>query len=276
MASGPAGNVGTVGLTDGFTVGLTDDEWRRYGRQTVLPEIGGAGQAAWKRARVLIVGVGGLGSVSALYLTAAGVGHIRLVDPDLVSESNLQRQVLYTQAEIGRPKAVCAAARLRALNPYAEIEAHEAAFGRGNALALASGCDILVDGTDGKAVRYLLDSVSVGLGVPYAYAAIAGFEGRVALWNTAADAPVYRDLFPEEEAAAASEPEPPGVVGPLPGVAGAWQAWEVLAFLSGSRRRAAGDLLCFDLLGGAQYRLQVPAHPARRAAAAADFARLKV
>ncbi len=254
--------------------GLSAAEWRRYVRQTCLPEIGERGQTAWKRARVLIVGVGGLGSVSAMYLTAAGIGRLRLVDPDVVSESNLQRQVLYTQAEIGRPKAVCAAERLRALNPHVAVEAQVAAFGRGNALALAGDCDMILDGTDGKRVRYLLDSVSVGLGIPYAYAAIAGFEGRVAVWNTASDAPVYRDLFPEDEAAAL-EPEAPGVVGPLPGVAAAWQTWEALACLCGARRRDAGDLLCFDLLGGSQCRVQVPANPKRRAEAEADFARLK-
>ncbi|MDE7103294.1 MAG: HesA/MoeB/ThiF family protein [Bacteroidales bacterium] len=253
---------------------LTAAEWRRYGRQTCLPEIGEKGQEAWKRARVLIVGVGGLGSVSARYLCAAGVGHLRLVDPDVVSESNLQRQVMYEQAEIGRSKAECAAARLRALNPYADIEAHAVAFNRGNALALAEGCDLIMDGTDGKAVRYLLDSVSVGLGIPYVYAAIADFQGRVAVWNTSPDAPVYRDLFPEDETPLV-QPAPPGVIGPLPGVAAAWQTWEALACLCGARRRAAGDLLCFDLLGGAQYRVQVPADPKRRAEAEADFARLK-
>lgn len=253
---------------------LTAAEWRRYVRQTCLPEIGERGQEAWKRARVLLVGVGGLGSVSAQYLCAAGVGHLRLVEPDVVSESNLQRQVLYGQAEIGRPKAECAAARLRALNPYADIEAHAVAFNRDNALALAEGCDLIVDGTDGKAIRYLLDSVSVGLGIPYAYAAIADFEGQVAVWNTSPTAPVYRDLFPEDETPA-GQPAPPGVIGPLPGVAAAWQTWEALACLCGARRRAEGDLLCFDLLGGAQHRVQVPADPKRRAEAEADFARLK-
>lgn len=268
-ASASASGLGTDG-----TVVLSAEELKRYARQTGLPEIGEAGQAAWKRARVLIVGVGGLGSVSALYLTAAGIGHIRLVDPDIVSESNLQRQVLYTQAEVGRPKAVCAAERLKALNPNVEIEAHAVAFDRANALALAEGCDLLVDGTDGRVVRYLLDSVSVGLGVPYVYAAIADFQGRVAVWNTSPGAPVYRDLFPEDDVAVA-EPAPPGVIGPLPGVAGAWQAWEALAWLCGARRRDAGDLLCFDLLGGGQCRVQVPADPLRRAEAEADFARLR-
>ena len=253
---------------------LSAAEWRRYVRQTCLPEIGEHGQAAWKRARILLVGVGGLGSVSAMYLCAAGIGHLRIVEPDVVSESNLQRQVLYTQAEVGRSKAVCAAERLRALNPYADIEAHAVAFDRDNALALAGGCDLIVDGTDGRAVRYLLDTVSVGLGIPYAYAAIANFQGQVGVWNADAAAPIYRDLFPESELPA-DIPAPPGVIGPLPGVAAAWQTWEVLAYLCGARRRSAGDLLCFDLLGGAQYRVQVPADPLRRAEAETDFARLK-
>lgn len=253
---------------------LSAGEWPRYARQTCLPEIGEKGQEAWKRARVLIVGVGGLGSVSARYLCAAGVGHLRLVDPDVVSETNLQRQILYTQAELGKPKALCAAARLRELNPYTEVEAQAVAFGRDNALSLAEGCDLIVDGTDGKAIRYLLDSVSVGLGIPFAYAAIADYQGRVAVWNTSPDAPVYRDLFPEDETPS-EQPAPPGVIGPLPGVAAAWQTWEVLACLCGARRREAGDLMCFDLLGGGQYRVQVPADPRRRAEAEADFARLK-
>lgn len=257
-----------------FPSGLSAAEARRYARQTCLPEIGPAGQAAWKRARVLVVGVGGLGGVSARYLCAAGVGNLRLVDPDVVSESNLQRQILYGQPDIGRPKAVCAAERLRAANPHVGIEALTVAFGRDNALALAEGCDIIVDGTDGRTVRYLMDSVSVGLGIPFAYAAIDGFQGQVALWNTAPGAPVYRDLFPEAGTAEKSV-IPPGVIGPLPGVAAAWQTWEVLAYLCGARRRAEGDLLCFDLLGGGQYRVQVPADPARRAEAEADFKRLR-
>ena len=256
------------------TADLTPDEWRRYARQTCLPEIGEKGQRALKRSRVLIVGVGGLGSVSAMYLCAAGVGHLRLVDFDVVSESNLQRQILYRQSDVGKPKVECAAARLREMNPYAEIEAHHVAFSRENALCLAKDCDVLIDGTDGKDVRYLLDSVSVGMGVPYAYAAVAEYEGRVALWNTSAAAPVYRDLFPESEVQE-EKLLPPGVTGPLPGVAACWQTWEVLAWLCEARRREAGDLLCFDLLGGAQYRVQVPANPLRRAEAEADFAKLK-
>lgn len=249
---------------------MSDKEEVRYQRQIMLPQIGLHGQEALKKASVLLVGVGGLGSVSASYLCAAGIGRLRIVDPDSVSETNLQRQIIYRQDEVGKLKVDCAKFSLNRLNPYTKIESFAVAFDRGNALNLTKGCDLIIDGTDGKDVRYLMDTVSVGLKIPYSYASINGFEGQVALWNENSEAPIYRDLFPEEQTADIM-PVIPGVIGPLPGVAACYQAWEVLSFFCKQRNSLTGSLLCFDMLKGKSYRLKVSSLLQNRNKAEEDF-----
>ena len=174
----------------------------RYDRQTMLPEIGPEGQERLRRARVLIVGAGGLGSPVSLYLAGAGVGRIGLVDDDRVGRSNLHRQVLYAEDEVGHPKALAAARRLRALNPDVEVEPHVCRLSAGNVRDLVGRYDVVVDACDNYATRYLLSDACVALGRPYVYGAVEGFCGQVAVFCRTAGSRTYRDLYPEEDAAA--------------------------------------------------------------------------
>ena len=160
----------------------------RYERQMALPEIGIEGQARLAGARALIVGVGGLGCPIALYLAAAGIGALRLVDDDTVSANNLQRQVLYTEAEVGAPKAVCAARHLRDLRGDLDVEIYTERLTEANADRLVSGCDLVLDGTDSYASRYLLNSTCARLRVPFIYGAVRGLEGQVSVFH-AGDTP---------------------------------------------------------------------------------------
>ena len=173
----------------------------RYARQEMLPEIGRGGQEKLRRARVLVVGAGGLGVPVATYLVGAGVGHVGLVDNDVVGLDNLHRQVLYTEAEVGMPKAEMAARRLRQLNSAVEVEAHVCRLEEGNADALVGRYELVVDACDNYATRYLLDRVCAAQGKPCVYGAIEGFCGQVSVFSHRPGAKSYRDLYPEEEAA---------------------------------------------------------------------------
>lgn len=218
----------------------------RYHRQLILPEIGDEGQRRLHEARVLIVGVGGLGSPIALYLAGAGVGHIGLVDDDVVSASNLQRQVLYTEAEVGLPKAIQARQRLLTLNSGITVEAYPCRLTTENAESLINSYDIIVDGCDNFATRYLLNDTCVHLGKVYVYGAIRAFDGQVSVFNYAGG-PTYRDLFPDEEALY-TLPEPPkGVLGITPGVVGCIEATEVLKIIGGYGEVLSGKLWTIDL-----------------------------
>ncbi len=215
--------------------------------------MGPGGQARLGAARVLVVGAGGLGSPAALYLAAAGVGTLGVVDPDRVELSNLQRQVLHATADVGRPKTASAAERLRALNPEIRVEPHPVRLGAENALELLSGYDLVVDGSDNFATRYLVNDAALRLGVPWVYGAILRWEGQLSIFG-APGGPCYRCLF--------RDPPPPGavpgcavagVVGALPGVVGSLQALEAVKWIvseggrSGSGlETAAGRLLVFD------------------------------
>lgn len=244
-----------------------DPAWaRRYARQIVLPEVGEAGQRRLQNARVLLVGAGGLGSPVALYLAAAGVGSIRLVDDDCVDESNLQRQVLHTTARVGRPKVQSAAETLGALNPALRLEAIAQRVSSANVDELAQGCDLLIDGSDNLPTRYLLSDAAVKHNKPLIYGAVERFVGQVSVFHPAharGVAPCYRCLFPEPPPAAqAPNCAEVGVLGVLPGVIGLLQANEALKLLLGIGSPLIGRLLIFDALAGSFRELQLSADPA--------------
>lgn len=219
----------------------------RYDRQTMLPEIGEAGQKLLKEAKVLIVGVGGLGSPIALYLAGAGVGCIGLVDDDVVSISNLQRQVLYSEKELGKRKAVCAAERLVALNSEITVRPYPTRLTEENANEIISEYDMVVDGCDNFATRYLINDCCVRLGIPYIYGAICGFEGQVSVFNYGTDKKSYRDLYPDEAEMLRMPPPFKGVMGITPAVVGSIEATEVLKVIGGFGDVLAGKLWTIDL-----------------------------
>lgn len=219
----------------------------RYSRQIMLPEIGEEGQARLSAAKVLIVGVGGLGSPIALYLAGAGVGTLGLVDDDVVSLSNLQRQVLYTEEEVGDLKAVCASMRLAALNREIVINTYPTRLTAQNAHELIGQYDIVVDGCDNFATRYVIDDVCAALGKPYVYGAISGFEGQVSVFHYGDVKKSYRDLYPEEEEMLHMPPPFKGVTGVTPAVVGSVEATEVLKIICGFGEVLAGKLWTIDL-----------------------------
>ncbi|SDK84406.1 adenylyltransferase and sulfurtransferase [Catalinimonas alkaloidigena] len=234
---------------------LSSEELIRYGRQLRLPGFGVEGQQRLHDARVLIVGMGGLGSPVALYLAAAGVGTLGLVDFDRIDVSNLQRQVLYSEQEVGQPKALRAAQRLKALNPHVNCRVHALQLSPENALDVLQDYDLVVDGTDNFETRYLLNDACRLAGKPWIFGSIYRFEGQMSVFNlTLHDgqvSPDYRDLFPE--------PPPPelapncaegGVLGVLPGVIGSMQANEAIKVLCGLGEPLAGQLWTFDALTG--------------------------
>uniref|UniRef100_A0A7C5Y588 Molybdopterin-synthase adenylyltransferase MoeB n=1 Tax=Caldiarchaeum subterraneum TaxID=311458 RepID=A0A7C5Y588_CALS0 len=225
---------------------LSLEEIRRYGRHLIIPEVGLAGQKKLKAARVLVVGVGGLGSPISLYLAAAGVGHIGIVDFDVVDESNLQRQIIYTTKDVKKPKLQAAKERLTAMNPYIEVETYETRLTSENALDIIKNYDIVVDGTDNFPTRYLVNDACALLGKPNVYGSIFRFDGQVSVFD-ARRGPCYRCLYPE--------PPPPGLVpscaeggvlGVLPGVVGALQAMETIKLIVGIGDPLIGRLLLFD------------------------------
>ncbi len=225
---------------------LTPDELRRYARHILLPEVGREGQQRLKSASVLIVGVGGLGSPAALYLAAAGVGHLGLVDGDRVDESNLQRQVLYATAQVGQPKALMARERLHALNPHIQIDTYAHRITPANAWEIASEYDLIVDGTDNFATRYLLNDTAVLQKKPFVYGSISRFEGQVSVFY-AEEGPCYRCIFPQPPTRYQTCAEL-GVLGALPGVIGTLEATEALKLILGIGKPLVGRLLLYDAL----------------------------
>ena len=225
---------------------MTTAELRRYDRHIRLPEIGLEGQQKLKAARVLVVGCGGLGCPVLQYLAAAGVGTLGLLDFDTVDETNLQRQVLYATADVGRSKAEVAAEKLRAQNPFITVQPHLARITAANARALLTNYDIVVDCSDNFATRYLLNDACVLLGKPLVFGAIFKFEGQVTVFNYQGG-PTYRCLFPEppDESPNCSEI---GVLGVLPGIVGTLQASEVIKLITGVGEVLSGRLLMLDAL----------------------------
>lgn len=219
----------------------------RYDRQMILPEIGEEGQKKLLNAKVLIVGVGGLGSPIALYLAGAGVGCIGLIDDDVVSISNLQRQVLYSEKELGKSKAVCAAERLSALNSEIKVQPYSTRLTEDNAFDIIGEYDMVVDGCDNFATRYLINDICIRQGKPYIYGAICGFEGQVSVFNFGDRKKSYRDLYPDEEEMKRMPPPPKGVMGITPAVVGSIEATEVLKVIGGFGDVLAGELWTIDL-----------------------------
>ena len=227
---------------------LTHEELVRYSRHILLPQVGEEGQRALKKSRVLLVGAGGLGSPVALYLAAAGVGTIGLVDFDAVDLSNLQRQILHGSAAIGSAKTDSARDRLRDINPNVHVEPYRTRLASDNALEIARGYDLIVDGTDNFATRYLVNDTSVLLGIPNIYGSVYRFEGQASVFG-ARDGPCYRCLF--------RDPPPPelvpscaegGVLGVVPGLIGTIQAAEAIKMLLGLGDALVGRLLTIDAL----------------------------
>lgn len=245
---------------------------QRYARQTMLPEIGPGGQEKLTRSRVLLVGVGGLGSTIAQLLCAAGTGQLVIADADKVSESNLQRQILYRTSQIGLPKTECAKKSLEDLNPDCRIIASGQWFSPQNALALAQGCHLIVDGSDNARTRYLMNDVAVGLGIPYVYGSIQDFSGQVAVFNASETSPTYRCLFPEPEPM--PEPETRGVIGPLPAFIASIQANECIKLLSGAGKPLDLRLFTCNLLTMETACFQIPATDSGRKISLENFRKL--
>ena len=219
----------------------------KYHRQTLLPEIGKEGQQKLRHARILIVGVGGLGCPIALYLTTAGVGRLGLIDDDVISISNLHRQVLYDETDIGQPKAECAAHHLHQKNSDIELIAYPMRLTKENADVLIRDYDIVVDGCDNHATRYLISDVCHRLQKTYVYAAIGAFQGQVGILCYDDNAPTYRTLFPDEGAMFSLEAGK-GVTGTTPAVVGSIVANEVLKLIAGYGEPILGKLWTIDLL----------------------------
>lgn len=223
-------------------------ERQRYARHFLLPDVGPDGQARLREAAVLCVGAGGLGSPVAIYLAAAGVGRLGLVDPDVVDPSNLQRQILYGERDVGTPKLEAAAAHLRSINPHVRLDLHRERFQADNAMRIAESYDVIVDGTDNFPTRYLSNDVAVLLGKPNVYGSIFRFEGQCSVFHPAGGGPCYRCMFPVP-------PRPgqvpgcaeAGVLGVLPGIVGCLQAAEAIKLLLGIGDPLVGRLLHVDV-----------------------------
>ena len=242
---------------------LDPDFAERYSRHLLLPEIGVAGQQRLAGSRVALVGAGGLGAPVALYLAAAGIGRLRLIDDDRVERSNLQRQVVHTEARIGMPKVESARIALDALNPTLEIDAIGQRIQASNVEALLRGHDVIVDGADNFPTRYLLSAASLRLGIPMVYGAVHRFSGQVSVFDPRrADSPCYRCLFPQPPSAAeAPNCSEAGVLGVMPGIVGMLQASETLKLLLGIGEPLVGRLLCHDALAGTFRELRLPRDP---------------
>jgi sulfur-carrier protein adenylyltransferase/sulfurtransferase len=230
-------------------VSFSEDEVLRYARHIILPGIGGDGQRRLMEAKVLVIGAGGLGSPAAMYLTAAGVGTLGLVDFDRVDLSNLQRQLLHDTDDVGRPKVESARDRLGDLNPNVDVVAHQTLLSSENAFDVLGGYDVVVDGTDNFPVRYLVNDACQMLGKPLVYGSIYQWEGQASVFLPGPQTPCYRCLFPE--------PPPPGTVpscaeggvfGVLPGIIGSIQAVEAIKLILGAGESLVGKLLLYDAL----------------------------
>lgn len=228
---------------------FSGEELDRYARHIVLREIGGPGQQRLKAARVLVIGAGGLGSPAILYLAAAGVGTLGVVDDDAVSLSNLQRQVLHATAEIDRPKVESAGRAVARINPHVHFAPHATRLGEANADAIVGAYDLVIDGSDNFATRYLVNRVAARLRKPLVFAAIGRWEGQISVFRPWAGGPCYECVFPDSPAPglvpACAEA---GVLGAMAGVVGAMQAVEAVKLITGSGASLDGRLMLYDAL----------------------------
>jgi molybdopterin-synthase adenylyltransferase len=250
-------------------VSLNQEQIERYARHIMLREVGGPGQQLLLKAHVAVVGLGALGGPAALYLAAAGVGRLSLIDDDVVSLSNLQRQVLFSTADTGRPKTEAAADTLAALNPGCDLVVHRQRLMAGNAVALLSGADLVIDGTDRFASRFDINLACHTLGAPLVSGAVGRWSAQVSTFRSgltrgrplAERLPCYRclvpDIPPEEETCAAV-----GVIGPLTGIVGARLALEAVKEITGAGLSLAGRLWVFDALSGESRTIRLPPDPA--------------
>jgi len=239
----------------------TKDELDRYARHIVLPGVGGAGQARLKKSAVLVVGAGGLGSPVLMYLAAAGVGRLGLVEMDRVDVSNLQRQVLFDSAGIGSPKAELARDRLLSLNPHVQVETYPLKLDSSNALTVLASYDLILDCTDNFPTRYLVNDACVLLDKPLVYGAIHQFEGQLSVFHHQGG-PCYRCLFPSPpRAGTVPNCAEAGVFGVLPGVVGSLMATEALKILLGLGEVLAGKLLVYDALQANFRTIRFPKRP---------------
>ena len=242
---------------------MTDEQRRRYSRHTMIPEIGEQGQLRLLDAKVLLIGAGGLGSPAAMYLAAAGVGTLGIVDFDVVDVSNLQRQILHHMDDVGRPKVETAAEAIAALNPDVKVVSHRLLLRSDNAMDVIRGYDVVVNGSDNFPTRYLVNDACAMLGIPLVDGSIYRFEGQVAVFDPARGGPCYRCLYPA--------PPPPGevpscaeggVLGVLPGIVGSLQASEALKLILGIGESLTGRLLLFDALENRFRQVMVHKDPA--------------
>ena len=242
---------------------LDADATERYSRHLLLPEVGVEGQRRLLDSRVVLVGAGGLGAPVALYLVAAGVGHVTLVDDDVVERSNLQRQVIHRESTIGSNKVESAKAMLLALNPRVQVQAHATRVVASNVETLLRGHDLVVDGADNFPTRYLLDAACRRLRIPMIYGAVHRFAGQVSVFDPRRDdSPCYRCLFPQPPASAeAPNCSEAGVLGVLPGTIGLLQATEALKLLLGRGQPLVGRLLCYDALAASFRELALSRDP---------------
>jgi adenylyltransferase/sulfurtransferase len=242
---------------------LTKEEYERYSRHIILPEVGLDGQKKLKAASVLCIGTGGLGSPLLLYLAAAGIGRIGIVDFDIVDQSNLQRQIIHGQSWVGKPKIESAKNRILEINPYCQVDLFETRLSSENALDIVKDYDVVVDGTDNFPTRYLVNDACVLLNKPNVYGSIFRFEGQATVFNYQ-EGPNYRDLYPE--------PPPPGMVpscaeggvlGVLPGIIGTIQANETIKVILGTGNTLSGRLLLYNALDMSFRELKLRPNPVR-------------
>jgi molybdopterin/thiamine biosynthesis adenylyltransferase/rhodanese-related sulfurtransferase len=264
MASTSTANVSRVSLDPLVEPAgeLTPAEVERYSRHLIIPEIGALGQRRLKNAKVLVIGAGGLGSPALLYLAAAGVGTLGIIDDDAVDLSNLQRQVIHGVADVGRPKIESARDSIAALNPLVEVRLHNVRLDASNALELFAGYDLILDGADNFATRYLVNDAAAILGKPYVWGSIFRFDGQVSVfWEK--HGPTYRDLYPEAPPAG-SVPScgEGGVFGMLCAAVGSLMVTEAVKLITGVGRSMLGRVALFDALGGSWREIRVSKDPA--------------
>jgi len=229
----------------------SDVELERYARHIVLREIGGPGQMRLRNARVLVVGAGGLGSPALLYLAAAGVGTIGVIDGDTVDHANLQRQVIFRDKDIGMPKVFAAEVAMRALNPYTEVRPYDRRLTEDIASDLFGDYDVILDGSDNFETRYLTNRIAVKQGLPLVSGALSQWEGQLSVFDVARGTPCYQCVFPEPPAPELAPPcAEAGVLGPLPGVIGSMMAAEAVKLISGAGTPLLGQMLIYDALHG--------------------------
>ncbi len=237
---------------------MSDTELDRYARHIMLRELGGAGQQRLRKAKVLVVGAGGLGSPVLQYLAAAGVGTIGVIDDDHVSLSNLQRQVLFDEEQLEMPKVFAAQIKLAALNPHIEIRPYNRRLDEDNAEELIAEYDLMLDGTDSFQTRSLVNQACVAQSVPLISGAITQWEGQVTLFNPTDGTPCYACLFPEEPAdGLAPSCAEAGVVGALPGIVGSIMAAEAIKHITGAGQTLSGEMLIFDALYGESRKIKL-------------------